>query len=383
MLRKASRLAAFGSFLIVVLAAAGASAAPDARAVADALVAAFGANGKAVATYDNAAADGDTITVSGFKAAQPKRTDRDITIATVVIAGAAERQPGGFTAASMTFSDGSVSDKEGVLKWQTAVVANAVVPTPDEIRSLSNKVLPFSTASVSGITFTNPELAQPIDIAKADLAMAADDKGEPNSVTFTTTGIHLPASAFDAPEVRGVMQGLGYTDLVLSVGFDIGFDTSADKLALRSFAVDVGEVGKLEITGAFSKVKVHDMVDSGADSKPADKPKPDLDALSIRFDNAGVIERALDMQAQILGTTRADVAAQWPIALMFLMGDVGGMDFQQKVQTAVTAFLQSPKSLTISMTPATPVPFDEMVKTFADDQTKLPDLLAVEITVNN
>ncbi len=54
------------------------------------------------------------------------------------------------------------------------------------------------------------------------------------------------------------------------------------------------------------------------------------------------------MQAQILGTTRDDVAAQWPMALMFLMGDVGGMEFQQKVQTAVTTFLKSPKSLTVT-----------------------------------
>ncbi len=77
--------------------------------MADAFVAAFGASGKAVASYDNAVADGDTITITGFKAVQPKRTDRDITVATIVITGAAERQPGGFTAASMTFSDGSAS----------------------------------------------------------------------------------------------------------------------------------------------------------------------------------------------------------------------------------------------------------------------------------
>ena len=383
MLRKASRLAAFGSFLIVILAAAGASAAPDARAVADALVAAFGASGKAVATYDNAVADGDTITITGFKAVQPKRSDRVITVASIVVAGAAERQPGGFTANSMTFTDGSLSDKEGSAKWQTAVVTNAVVPTPEEIRGLSNKVMPFSTASMSGIAVTAPDLAQPIDIAKVDLSMAADDKGEPNSVTFATTGIHLPASAFDAPEVQGVMQGLGYTDLVLAASFDVGFDSGTDKLDLRSLALDITDVGKLEISGAFSNVKVHSMVNDGTDATPAPKTTPNLDALTIRFNNAGIVERALDMQAEILGASREDVAAQWPMALMFLMGDVGGMDFQQKVQTAVTTFLQSPKSMTVTMAPAAPVSFDAVVDTMKQDQAKLPDLLAVGISVNN
>ncbi len=383
MLRKVSRLAAFGSFLIALLAAAGASAAPDAHAVADALVAAFGASGKAEASYGDAAASGDTITITGFKAIQIKRTGRDITVASIVIAGAAERQPGGFTAQSMTFNDGSASYRKGKMTWQSAVVADAVIPTPDEIKSLSNKYLPFSTAAVSGIAITDPELAQPIDVAKVDLAMAADANGEPNSVTFTTTGVHLPASAFNAPEARSMMQSLGYTDLVLSVNFDAGFDTGADKFTLRSFALDIADVGKLAITGAFSNVKVHDMVGSGADGKPAPKPSPDLDALTVRFDNAGVIERALDMQAQILGTTREDVAAQWPMLFMFLMGDAGGMDFQQQVQTALSDFLQSPKSLTVTLAPSAPVPFAKVAETLNADQSKLPELLGVKIEVNN
>ena len=78
MLRKASHLAAFGSFMIAILAAASASAAPDAHAVADALVAAFGASGKAVASYGDAVATGDTITITGFKAVQPKAKGRDL-----------------------------------------------------------------------------------------------------------------------------------------------------------------------------------------------------------------------------------------------------------------------------------------------------------------
>ncbi len=382
MLRRASRLVAFGSFLIAILAAAGAAAAPDAHAVADALVAAFNANGKAVASYGDATASGDTITITGFKAVQPKRTGRDLTIATIAIAGAAERQPGGFTAASMTFSDGSASYRQGVVTWQTAVVTNAVIPTPEEVGSLSNKYLPFSTATVSGIAINGPEFAQPVEVAKVNFGMAADANGEPNSVTFTTTDIHIPASAFSAPDVSGVMQALGYTDLVVSVTFDAGFDTGADKFALRSLSIDIADVGKLAITAALSHVKVHDMVGISANRKSAQSQMPNLDGLSIRFDNAGVVERALDMQAKSLGTTREDVAAQWPMLLPLIIGDAGGPAFLDKVNTALVAFLQSPKSITITLTPPNPVPFDTMAKTLNQDQTKLPELLGLDIAVD-
>jgi hypothetical protein len=382
MLRKASRLAACGSLVIALLAATSACAAPDAHAVADALVATFGASGKAEATYADASATGDTITITGFKAIQPKSTSRTVTVAAIVIAGAAERQPGGFTAASMTFNDGSASGRQGKVTWQTAVVANAVIPTADEVKSLSNKYLPFTTTTVSGIAISDPDLAQPIDVARVDLAMAADASGEPNSVTFNTAGVHLPASAFDAPEVRDMMQSLGYTDLVLSLTFDMGFDSTADTLTLRSMALDIADVGKLAISGAFSDVKVHDMVGTGSDGTPATKQSPSLDRLTVRFDNAGVVQRALDMQAQILGTTREDVANQWPMLLMFMMGDAGGMDFQQKVQTAVTDFLKSPTSLTVTLAPPAPVPFDTVGETLDADQTKLPELLGADISVN-
>lgn len=382
MRRNTPRLAAFGLFAIAVFANAAASAAPDAHAVADALVAAFGATGKAAASYGDATASGDTVTITGFKATEPKRTGRDIAIQSIVLAGVAPRQPGGFTATSMTMSDGSATYRKELVKWQTAVLQDAVIPTPDEVRSISKKVQPFSKASVTGATLSAPELSQPIDIAKADLAMSADANGEPNSVTFSTAGVHVPASAFSSPDVSSVMQSLGYTDLVLSVGFDAGFDAAADTFTLRSFDLDIADVGKLAITGKFSHVKVHGMVNTSADGKPAPKQVPNLDSLTVRFDNAGVIERALDMQAQIIGTTREDMANQWPMLLMLFMGGTGNVAFENKLQQDLTTFLHTPKSFTVTLSPPAPVPLDKVARTLAHDQGKLPDLLAADIAVN-
>ena len=382
MLRTATRLAAFGSFVLAIVSAASAWAAPDAHAVADALVAASDASGKASASYADATASGDTVTITGFKAVEPKATGRTLTVATITLTGVAPRQPGGFTAASMTFADGSANYRQQMVKWQSAVVENAVIPSADEVKAISNKVQPFTAASVSGITISDPELEQPIDVAKVDLKMAADANGEPNAVTFTTTGMHITASSFKAPEVRGMMQGLGYTDLVASIKFDAGFDSAADTFTLRSLDLDIANVGKLDITGKFSNVKVHSIVNTGTSANPAPKQSPSLDGLTVRFDNAGVIEKALDMQAQILGTTRQDVASQWPMLVMFMVGDAGGADFQQKVQTALTTFLQSPKSLTVTLAPSAPVPFKTVAETLSKDQTKLPELLAVDISVN-
>ena len=381
MLRTATRLVAFGSFSIAILAAANAAAAPDAHAVADALVAAFDANGKFVASYGDAAANGDTITITGFKAVQPKRSGRDLTIATIVIAGAAERQPGGFTAASMTFNDGSVTYRRERVAWQTAVADNAIIPTAEETRTPGSIFVPFTKASIGGVAISNPYLVQPANVAKVDMATTADDQGHLTGVTVDAKDVHVPTSAF-VPEVRDTLQSVGYSDLVVSVSADAGFDTGADILTLRALTADVADVGKLTITGAFSNMKIRDLLGIGAVGKTAAKQLPNIDGLTVSFHDAGVVNRALDMQAKIVGMTREDMANQWPMLLMFLIGDTGGMDFQQKVQTALTDFLKSPKSLTVTLAPPAPVPFDAVAKTLDKNQTKLPELLGIDIAVD-
>ena len=381
MLRKASRSVAFGSLLIVLSTAGSAMAAPDAHAVADAFVATFGATGKATASYAEATASGDTITITGFKATQPDRAGREIDVPTIVISGAADRQPGGFTATHIVLTDGSATTKQNKVAWQTATVDDAVIPTVDEIKAMSDTFRPFSKASITGISISAPELAEPIAVGQADVSMGADASGHADSMLFTTTGIVVPASALDAPEVQGMMQELGYTDLHIATTVDVAFDSTADTFTLRSFGIDVTDIGKLVISGKFSRVKVHGMI--GADGAKTDKTPPMLDGLTIRLDNAGVVENVLAMQAKQLQTTPDVIAGQWPMLLMLFMGDTGGMAFQEKVQTALTTFLQSPKSLTITMAPAEPVPFDKVLNTLAEDRNSLPDLLAVDITANN
>ncbi len=381
---KVPHWAAGATFVVAILTGAGAHAAPDPKAVADAMVAAFGATGKATATYDSAVSAGDDITITGFKATQPDRKGRDIDVATIVVSGAAERQPGGFTATRMSFSGGSATYRQNEIRWQTAIVEDAVIPTVDEVKAMSDTYRPFAKATTTGIAVSGPQLSEPVNVDRVEVMMGADTQGMANSFTMSADGIVVPASALDSPEAQGMLQGLGYTDLVVSIAIDAGFDSAADTFTLRSMAVNVADVGKIMVAGKFSRVKVHNMAgtDKAAANSSADT-SPMIDSLTVRLDNAGVVERALDMQAQILGTTREGVADQWPMLLMFLMGDAGGMDFQMKLQAALTEFLKDPKSLTVTVAPAAPVSLDQLAETLEEDQTKLPDLLAVGIAANH
>ena len=84
MLSHSSRLA-IGALIIGVGLGTGHAFAADADTIAKALVAAFGANGKAEASYTDAAANGDDVTINEFKVTGEGNT---LTVPAVVITGA-------------------------------------------------------------------------------------------------------------------------------------------------------------------------------------------------------------------------------------------------------------------------------------------------------
>jgi len=132
----------------------------------------------------------------------------------------------------------------------------------------------------------------------------------------------------------------------LSIALDGGYEHTTDTLTLRTLTIDTADVGKLAIDGKFSGVPLSKLTDGNATQDLASKGK--LESFHLRFDNSGIVEKVLDMQAQQSGVKRADIVTQFTGALPLLLNVVGNQAFQDKIATAVTAFLNDPKSITLS-----------------------------------
>ena len=70
-------------------------------------------------------------------------------------------------------------------------------------------------------------------------------------------------------------------------------------------------------------------------------------------------------------------------ALPFMLNAINNPAFQEKVAKAGQAFLTDPKSLTITLNPAQPVPFQEIMGSAMSAPQTLPDMLAIDVTANN
>jgi len=354
--------------------------AADADEIAKALVAAFTASGKTEATYADASANGDDVTINDLKVSGEGDT---MTIPAVVISGAETREKGGFTAKSMSLDGGTlVTEKQQTVKWETASVDDAVVPSPDEIKAKAHNMSPFGKASVSKIDISGGDLAAPVDIDQFDVSVGVEADGTPNQFTTSINGIKVPPGLFSDQQAMAMLSALGYTNgFNVSVSIDGGYEHTTDTVTLKTFTIDTADVGKVTIDGKFSGVPLSKLTDDNAAGDLASKGK--LESFHVRFDNSGIVEKVLDMQAQQSGMKRADMVSQFTGALPLLLNFIGNEAFQGKIVTAVTTFLNDPKSITLTAAPNAPVGFDAIVSAFTAARETIPDLVGADISANN
>ncbi len=378
MLMKKSRLALSG-FVLVIALGAGQAYAADAKQVADSLVALVAAGGKAQATYDDASASGDDVTITNFKVTGEGDT---MTVPSVVITGAQPRDKGGFTAQSMSLDGGTMTTADqGDVSWQTASGEGITVPSVDEAKAKAH-MTPFTGFKMTGLVIKGGKLAVPVELQEVDAKVTVDDKGTPTDFTTNVVSLKLPLELIEDEQQRAVITSLGYTEpFVINMTVDGGYKTATDDLDIRSFQLDAVNVGKLGIGGKFSGVPLSKLSDPEKSKEIAATAK--LDSFSIRFDNAGIVEKVLDMQAKQSGMSKDDFVTQITGALPFMLNFIGNEPFQKKVADAVTAFLKDPKSITISASPSAPVEFVKIMGAGQTAPQTLPDLLGADISANN
>ncbi|HET7716023.1 MAG TPA: hypothetical protein VFK86_10390 [Bauldia sp.] len=370
---------ALGGVALCAVYGAGPAFAADATQIADALVAAFTAQGDSQASYDSASAAGDDVSIVNLKVTGVE--GESVTVPTVFITNAQPRDPGGFTASSMSFDNATMLSEGNTITWGSASATETTVPSPDEIKSKA-KIRPFASMDIADMKISGGDLPVPLEIASIGVALDLDEGGLPRDFALNVASINIPPELIATAEgdFRQLVEGLGYESFVVNILIEGGYETGSDRLTLRNFAIDAPDVGKFSLAGTISGVKASDLAD---DQSPDALANGKLENLTIRFDNAGVVERALDMQAKMMGASREDVVAQLNGALPFMLNAINNPAFQEKVAKAGSAFLTDPKSLTITVSPAEPVAFQEIMGNVMSAPQTLPDMLSIDVTANN
>ncbi len=377
MIGKALRSVACGLLLAATVTVAHAAA--DPQRIADLLAAAVAASGEGQLTYGAASADGATITISDVKLSLSAR-DGAVTVPKVVISGAAERQPGGFSADSVTFDGGSATSSRGGVTWQTATATGVVVPSADEAKARA-RMRPFTGLTLGSLSLSDAGVPDPVSVAALDVTLGDVAEGAPVDTVVKATGVSVPATFAANPIALAVLDRLGYDKVTADVSMESVYDPDADTVDIRSLTIDAADIGKIAMTGKFSGLSLHGLSDP-TESKAA-RAAARLNAMTVRFDDAGFVKRMLAMQADMLGGSPDDVRSALvdgalPVALSF----VDNASFRNSFLAAMATFLEDPRSLTLTASPKEPVPLGQVLRAALHNPLSLADLLAPDVVAN-
>lgn len=203
------------------------------------------------------------------------------------------------------------------------------------------------------------------------------------------------------PSTKQIIEALGYQTISGDMKVAGTWNPTDGKAALTQYDLKVDNAGTLGTTfdmsgytPAFIKSlqevqKQMAAAPAGADNSAQGMAMLGLmqqltfNAASIKFTDDSLTNKVLEYVAKQQNSTPKDIAGMAKGMVPFMLAKLNNPELTQQASAAVTAFLENPKSLTISAKPAAPVPFAVLAAGGMGDPTSLPKTLGVTVTAND
>lgn len=347
--------------------------------VAQALAAAMTNGDKAEVTFDSATQNGADVVISGLTITRESDKSDTMTFAETVVEAPTDDSDGVFDSPGITFTDGTMAG-ETTGRIGSAVLSDVTVmePPADAGADSPMQSIQFASLEATGLSFS--QTGKPGEITVASISMETGNfvDNVPQDNSGSVEDIRIPPEMYAEGQFQPSM--IGYDEFVFDISWDGSRDPATDVVTVRDFTMGLQDGGSLSIAGAIGKVPPPGSFDDADASARA--AAMEIHNISIRYDDSSLANRVLDLLAQQQGIPRADYVQQISGALPFLLASLNNPEFQNEVSTAVGAFLQDPRSLTIDIAPEAPVTGGEIFGIATTAPQTLPDRLNATVTAN-
>ncbi|MBK8458116.1 MAG: hypothetical protein IPL47_14265 [Phyllobacteriaceae bacterium] len=247
-----------------------------------------------------------------------------------------------------------------------------------------------------------------IDKAGAKMATMQDfamtvDRTDTGGLTFEGGVDTLSIDMTQSPDqkTKDMMAAFGYNTLSGGVTLSGGWDPVSGKTTLDDYSFTVDDAGTLGMTLDLSGYTLAIAKQLRDASKKMNAPGMTEEQKSaqglallgmlqgltfasatIRFDDDGLTQKALDYAGKQQGMTAVDAANQTKAVVPFMLAQLQNPEFSAQVSAAVNAFIDNPKSIEIAAKPATPQPFAMLLAAGMGDPKMLITTLGVTVKAN-
>lgn len=229
----------------------------------------------------------------------------------------------------------------------------AVDPSIEMDPAAMQRMIPvIGTTTITGVAANvAPEgPGSEVDIALGSLSITADEpyEGLPTNLRFSFANL-----AFDLPEDSDEefveqLRGIGYERLDVSGALAARWNETASEIVISEVSLGGVDMGSLALRGVVGGIGPG-LFSADDDERMGALFSGAVKNVHLMFENRGVVERLLALQADGMGMRPEDVAMQFgAMAEGMLPAMLGGSDQARALGQAVAAFLRSPGEIEVS-----------------------------------
>jgi hypothetical protein len=208
----------------------------------------------------------------------------------------------------------------------------------------------------------------PIALGSFALSDIAFSQGMPVSGRFAWDGLHLARAQISNPQFSFLMNKLGLDTLTVSIGASYKWDLDQKRIAIRDTTLKIDELGALDLQTDLSDIAAGDAWAS----------QIRLAHALLHYHDATLTERAFRLAAA--GADPAAFRQQTIATIEQQRANLGDNPERIAMSKAIVAFLTAPGSLTIELSPPSPVPFTTLRTAGTLPPPQLLSLIGLSVT---
>ncbi len=382
---------------LILVASTQISVAVDADSFAKAFSKSYASQGADI-TYSGVESSGDTVTLKSVAVNIPGDTGA-MEFGDLVFSGVSESGNGGYTVESLSEDQFDFTAEEMSVSVRDIKIENLKIPGETTGYSLDD-ILYYDAATTGPITLTF-EGRDVLKVAKTDTRLARQSGDAQVNMSSRFDGLEIDLSDVKDAKAQQAINGMGYQYLSGDLVIDGNWILENGQINLSEYALTLNDVGRLDINLSISGYTLDfaqgvqklqtQMVGKESDPKAQQAmglamlgmmQQLTFNNLSIRFDDASLTNKVLEMVASQQGMTRDQMVQGVKGMLPFALGQLQNPAFQKSVTEAVGIYLDDPKSLEIKAQPDAPVPFSSVAGSAMSAPQSLPDVLNITVTAN-
>ncbi|MFC6444521.1 hypothetical protein [Shinella zoogloeoides] len=349
-------------------------------------------------TSSNVTADDSTVTLEGVEV-KATGAEAPFKLGTITMDGVEEDGEGGYTIETVSFEDINVTETDTTVTAQDLAITGVVIPgtvVPGTLDSL----LMYESASAGPVSVSSKgKEVFSMSGAEANITRMDGDAGLEFDATLSDLKADL--SSVEDPKAKETMDKLGIHSLDGKVSMSGSWELASGKMTVDEYAFDFKDIGRLNITLAFSGYTLDFLKNLQEALKTAESNpnKEEANAAmgmammglvqqltfnnaSISFDDASITKKLLEYAGSEQGVTGEQMAQSLKGLVPIMVAQLNMPDLQNQISAAVTTFLDDPKNLKISAEPKEPVPFPMIMGAAMGAPQTIPQVLGVTVTAN-